>query len=163
MPKFKISIKSLNRDRNEYTQISYRLNVSVNTHTFRYREYHGRRVRRPLFDHDDRHFHRFPPHPDANVYEMNDVTSVHHASHAHVRDCDAYDARMNAVNAVDESDGDSAWDAGSGRIRNGFRRRSEDDTYCCTMAILLLSSAIELIADLNCNRTTRSVINSYSL
>lgn len=134
-----------------YTQISYRLNVSANALTSRYRVYHGRHEHRPLFAHD-RHFRKFPPRPDADAYAMNDATNADHANHAHEHDCDAYDGRMNAVNAVDELDVYFVWDADNGRKRNGFRRRNVDDTYYYTTAVWWPFSATELIVDLNCKR-----------
>lgn len=73
--------------------------------TFRYREYLGRRHRDRLpADHDDLHFRRCHRRPDANAYEMNDVTNEHRAAHARAHGHDAYDDRMYEVNEVDGQD-----------------------------------------------------------
>lgn len=100
-------------------------------------------------DHDDQHFRKFPPHPGANAYAMNDVMNVHRAIHDRVHGYDVYDDQMNEANVVDELDADFELDDDNAHIRNGFHRRNVDDTYYYMTEVLWPSSATELIVDLN--------------
>lgn len=65
-----------------------------------------RLANRPLSDHDDRHFRKYPLRLDANAYAMNDVMSGLHATYGRVRGYDVYGVRMNAANAADAFDAD---------------------------------------------------------
>lgn len=74
---------------------------------------------RSLNDHDDRHFRKYPLHPDANAYAMN----VHRVMHDYAYDCDANDVQMNVLNeanVVDASDVGFVSDADNGRKQSGF-------------------------------------------